>query len=173
MSELKKYYKLTVKDENHHGFVYQDGLNVDTVPFDKTGSCCAGGLYFSDTENIMRFFDGDMRWIREITIPKGENDFVKDPSNNPPKWRSHSVVCGPRKDLNKVSTWKWMVSEGIAMSYANVLTNGTYHRNVKILKLLLSLPNVKFTHDTYCWALMLANKSITQLLKKFKTSNII
>ena len=148
MSELKKYYKLTVKDENHHGFVYQDGLNVDTVAFDKTGSCCAGGLYFSDSENITQFL-GNHRWIREITIPEGELNFVKDPSNNPPKWRSHSVVCGPRKDLNKVSTWKWMVSEGIAMSYDWVLRNSAEYDRLEIVKYLLSLENVKFSQDAY------------------------
>ena len=170
MNELKKYYKLTVEDENHHGFVYVDGLNVDTVAFDKTGSCCAGGLYFSDSENITRFLENH-RWIREITIPEGENDFVKDPSNNPPKWRSHSVICGSRKDLNEVSTWEWMGSEGIVINYDDALRNSASNDRLEIVKYLLSLENVKFSQYAYDYALRYSAKydrvEIVKIIKSF------
>lgn len=35
----------------HHGFQYRAGLNVDTVPFDATGECRPGGLYFTTTQH--------------------------------------------------------------------------------------------------------------------------
>ena len=176
MNELKKYYKLTVANENHHGFVYVDGLNVDTVPFDKTGSCCAGGLYFSDSENITQFL-GNHRWIREITIPEGENDFVKDPSNNPPKWRSHSVVCGSRKDLNDLSTWEWMVSVGIVINYDDALRYSASNDRLESVKYLLSLENVKFSQDAYDYALRYSayhdRLEIVTILKSFDKSKLI
>ena len=169
MSELKKYYKLTVETENHHGFVYGDGLNVDTVAFDKTGSCCAGGLYFSDSENITQFLENH-RWIREITIPEGEKDFVKDPSNNPPKWRSHSVVCGSRKDLKEVSTWEWMVSEGIVIDYDYALRYSASNDRQEIVKYLLSLENVKFSQDAYDDALRYSAKYDRLVIVKYLLS---
>jgi hypothetical protein len=62
------YYKLLRKDLCHHGFQYKLGLNVDTVPFNPSGSCEAGGLYFTDMAHL-HLFDmfGDL--IGEIEVP--------------------------------------------------------------------------------------------------------
>ena len=43
-----KYYKITNKEENHNGFQYKDGLNIDTIEFDPNGSCRPGGLYYTN-----------------------------------------------------------------------------------------------------------------------------
>ena len=108
----RKFFKLTNKAECHFGFQYKDGLNVDFIPFNKYGSCVAGGLYFSDTANILDFIAFDSTYIREITIPDDEFDVIQDPSGDK-KWRSHSVICGERKSLGELATWKWMVEQGI------------------------------------------------------------
>ena len=50
------FWKITNEEENHHGFQYQDGLNVDTQEFQESGTCVKGGLYFTDSENIPNFF---------------------------------------------------------------------------------------------------------------------
>ena len=108
---MTKYYKLTNQEDNHHGFQYQDGLNEDHLPFNETGSCCPGGLYFSDAENILQFLHENMYWIREVS-PDTEK-MVQDPNNDPIKWRSKSLDCQPRKSLSDIDTWIWMIDQGI------------------------------------------------------------
>lgn len=41
-----RFYKLLNEEEEHFGFKYKTGLNVDTLPFNPNGKCEPGGLYF-------------------------------------------------------------------------------------------------------------------------------
>ena len=136
---MTKYYKLTNEEEIHHGFQYKDGLNEDHLPFDETGSCCPGGLYFSDTENILQFLDPyKMYWIREVT-PNLEM-MVKDPNHDPIKWRSKSLDCQPRKSLTDVDTWIWMFDQGILNSKKakdNALRYSSLNGHLEVVKFLV------------------------------------
>jgi len=49
------YVKILNQRMNHHGFQYKEGLNVDTVPFNPSGDCEPGGLYYSTAEHICKF----------------------------------------------------------------------------------------------------------------------
>ena len=102
------YIKITNAKEYHHGLQYQDGLNIDPVPFAKEGSCVPGGIYFTTPEFISYFIDMGI-YIREVTIPE-DAEMVKDPKGN--KWRASKVILGPRKDLSELETWKWLVENG-------------------------------------------------------------
>jgi hypothetical protein len=96
------YFKVTNQDECHHGFQYVTGLNVLDKPFEPTGSCVAGGLYFTDLDNLDNFY-GYGVWIREITIPE-DAVMVKDPSGG--KWRADSIILGDKYPLFDVETIK-------------------------------------------------------------------
>jgi len=67
------YYKITNSTENHHGYRHKDGL------FAETCSCCVGGFYFTDIENILQFLEYGI-YLGEITLPVNDDDFkmVKD-----------------------------------------------------------------------------------------------
>jgi len=54
-----KYYKIFNENDNHKGFQYVDGLNIDSIPFndDPNQSCVEGGFYFSDVEHICEFLE--------------------------------------------------------------------------------------------------------------------
>jgi hypothetical protein len=41
----------------HYGYQYKIGINIDILPFNPTGENSAGGLYFTNEENIHRFID--------------------------------------------------------------------------------------------------------------------
>ena len=134
----KKYYKFTNKDECHHGFQYKDGLNEDHLPFNETDSCCPGGLYFSDAENILQFIKNRSHWIREVT-PDTEK-MVRDPDNDPIKWRSKSLDCQPRKSLSDIDTWKWMMDQGILnnqKSIDNALQWSSHNGHLEVVKFLV------------------------------------
>ena len=67
----KKLYKLLNKEKCHHGFQYQTGLNIDTIPFNPDESCRPGGLYFTDFSNILynlNYIKG-IYWIVEVSLP--------------------------------------------------------------------------------------------------------
>ena len=53
----RKLVKLTVEGENHNGFQFKTGLNIDNKPFNPNGSCKAGGLYFCDFEFLAMFIN--------------------------------------------------------------------------------------------------------------------
>jgi hypothetical protein len=106
-----KYFKIFNETDNHNGFQYVDGLNIDDNPYndDPNKSCVKGGFYFSDAEHICEFLHfGD--YVREVTIP-ADAKMVKDPDGN--KWRADKLFLHERKDLSKVETWKWMIDQGI------------------------------------------------------------
>jgi len=62
------YYKILSKDEYHYDLQYKTGLNVDPKPFNPSGNCEPGGIYFS-REDILAFLDYGP-WIRKVTLPK-------------------------------------------------------------------------------------------------------
>lgn len=66
------FLKLTNSIENHNGFQYQTGLNIDTVPFNPLGKCCAGGIYFCSLDKLpmwINYNKSDMVYARCVSIP--------------------------------------------------------------------------------------------------------
>ncbi len=85
--------KVTNDPECHHGFQYQDGLNILIEPFADKGSCCPGGFYFSSTIHIHKWLDYGNN-LRIITLPKTDPDFrcVADDD----KWRTNKIIFGQK-----------------------------------------------------------------------------
>ena len=102
-----KYYKVTNKHENHHGFQYIDGLNILKGKFenDPDNSCGSGGFYFTTLEYIPKFYSYGTN-IRQISLPESDPDFlmVKDPSGS--KWRANKIILGEKYSLLDPSTYK-------------------------------------------------------------------
>jgi hypothetical protein len=51
----KEFVKLTNETENHNGFQFQTGLNIDTKEFKPNGHCSAGGIYFCSKKNMLKW----------------------------------------------------------------------------------------------------------------------
>ena len=64
---------------------------------DPTKSCCAGGLYFTNSKNIFKFLDYGI-YLREIILPTDNPDFrmIKDKEGD--KWRANMIILGKRYD---------------------------------------------------------------------------
>ena len=114
------YFKITNANENHRGFQYVDGLNVLIEEFndDPNKSCCRGGLYFTNIQNIFKFLDYGI-YLREIALPIDNPDFrmVKDPKWD--KWRANMIILGTRYDLNNVDTFKYLIQNGANIHVRN------------------------------------------------------
>jgi hypothetical protein len=64
----EEFYKMLNYNGKHKGFQYQEGLNIDTVPFNPSGSCQKGGLYFTLLEHIPLFLNYGYT-VAKIEIP--------------------------------------------------------------------------------------------------------
>lgn len=98
----EKYYKITNEKELHNGYQYTDGLNILKEPFAETGSCVAGGFYFTTAANLHKFEHYGCN-IREILLPKDNPAFkiVKDGD----KFRSNMVILGEKYSILDPDTY--------------------------------------------------------------------
>ena len=101
------YYKITNKNETHHGLKYKTGLNIDPKPWNPSGNCEEGGIYFS-REDILFFLDYGP-WIRKVTIPT--NIPIYTNPGLPVKFKAHRVILGPRRKIT-AAVIKELLAEG-------------------------------------------------------------
>lgn len=96
--------RLTTFDENHNGFQFRTGLNIDIKPFCPDFSCAPGGLYFIDSKFISQwtsYNDKSMHWRRSVTIPDDarvyiQHSLVYDCS----KFKADRIILGEREPIN-------------------------------------------------------------------------
>jgi hypothetical protein len=92
----RKLCKLTNKEENHNGFLYQTGHNAldeKKELFNPSGSCCKGGLYFTEQSKKNLWTHGNS-YFRSVTIPDKALVYVE--SN---KFKTNQFILGAREDL--------------------------------------------------------------------------
>jgi hypothetical protein len=88
-----KFYKI-VDPEGHNGLQYKEGLNTDPLPWNPSGDCESGGIYFS-REDIFAFLDyGPEIWEVE---PQGE---IYENPGTPKKWKAYSLK------MKRIGEWK-------------------------------------------------------------------
>jgi len=124
-----RYYKFTNKQENHNGLQYHDGLNIDILPFNPSGDCESGGIYFA-REDILFFRDF---WLREV-IPIGE---IYENPGEPRKWKAHQVILGPRRKFDCKLCQKLLEEGAKPTNYTLGWASADGH--LDIVKLLLKI----------------------------------
>jgi hypothetical protein len=131
------FYKILNKDEKHFELQYQTGLNVDPLPFDPSGSCKPGGIYFS-REDILAFISIGP-WIRKVILP--EDARVYENPGEPKKWKADKVILGEREKLDDVNVIKRLIEEGANPKIRNSypLQLAAKYGHIEIVKLLLPL----------------------------------
>ena len=98
---IKTYYKFVRDDYTHNGFVYKLGLNIDHLPFNPSGSCESGGLYFTDLEHVLEYSDyGHL--VAEIELPDNARIY-KDPNGN--KWKADRFI------IKQINTFDFFVED--------------------------------------------------------------
>jgi hypothetical protein len=147
-----KFYKITNITECHSGLQYHTGLNVDILPFNPSGDCEPGGIYFS-SKDILAFLDYGP-WIREVIIP--EDAQVYENPGFPKKWKADKVILGERRRIT-VDVVKELIEEGADPKADNsyALQLAAKYGHTEIVKLLIPVSDPKAC-DNY--ALQLAAK---------------
>ncbi|AGC01581.1 ankyrin repeat protein [Acanthamoeba polyphaga moumouvirus] len=110
----KLYLKITNKDECHHGFQYQDGLNILEGKFNDNPKELwgPGRLYFTEAKYIHNYLYNGIH-LRDVYLPKSDPDFkmMEDPRGG--VYGANMIILGKRRDLRDPSTWDYMISIGV------------------------------------------------------------
>lgn len=80
LSKEVRYVRLTTESENHNGFQYKTGLNVDHLRFDCSEPCSPGGLYFCRFDEFGKFVKYADKFcvnMRDVTIPNDAIVYVE------------------------------------------------------------------------------------------------
>jgi len=100
------YYKVTNKEENHHGYQYVNGLNTlpdefITIPINYCGK---GGFYFVEKEFIHLYFEFGI-FLREVFLPKLDLDFKMVVDHDNHKIRANKIILGKKYSLFESPTY--------------------------------------------------------------------
>lgn len=153
------FFKITNWYENHNGFQYQDGLNVLIGPFndDPSISCCEGGLYFTDSSNILDFL-GYGCFIREVFLPWNDPDFKMVKDNN--KWRANKIILGKKYDLWEIETLELLKNEGVDIyvkKYEQLLNSIYDEGDYLVIKFLIDNDVKKVTYKNFSYKACVEN----------------
>ena len=100
----KKFVKLTNRVENHNGYQFQTGLNVDSIPFNPKGQCRPGGIYFCLLEKIHLWLNYDIKsmiYARLVTIPDDARIYIETD-----KFKADRLILGERQKIGDLEQWK-------------------------------------------------------------------
>lgn len=101
-----KFVKLTTFSENHNGYQFKNGLNIDTIDFNTNMLCTPGGIYFINKIHMIKWLTYNkkvMYWYREVTIPNNARIYIEDC-----KFKTNMLILGPRK---QIITWCHSLSD--------------------------------------------------------------
>jgi hypothetical protein len=155
-----KYYKI-VNPKGHQRIKYKEGRNIDPLPFNPSGSCSSGGIYFS-REDILAFVSYGTD-VYEVT-PIGE---IYENPGTPKKWKAHAVDLKYVGKISDGKTVKMLVDAG-ADVHANddfALRYAAENGLTAIVKVLLDAGADVHACNNYalCWAA--AEKGHTEIVK--------
>jgi len=112
-----KPFKLLRIDLKHNGFQYQLGLNKDHVPFNPSGECAGGGLYFCSEDNLPKFL-GYGETVGYFTIPSDSKVYVEHEKFKCDQMVLENVVS-LEEFLKKEACLRFLSKNGHALQYIN------------------------------------------------------
>lgn len=98
LSKGMRFYKLTTANELHRGFLYRDGLNVDTERFIALPH--NPGLHFTEESMIASWVDifnglgTPLKWKREVKIADDAKVYYQFD-----QFKADQLILSPREEL--------------------------------------------------------------------------
>ena len=99
----KQLIKLTNKLENHNGYQFQTGLNIDSNEFNPSGECQRGGIYFCLWEKLsmwLNYSRSPMFYARLVTIPDDAKVWIEKD-----KFKTDRLILGDRVKIGDLTVW--------------------------------------------------------------------
>ena len=97
------FIKLTKQSEIHNRYQFQTGLNIDPIPFNPSGQCQPGGIYFCQINQLslwLDYSDSRMFYVRSVTIPDDAQVWVE--TN---KFKTDRMILGERMEIGRLEMW--------------------------------------------------------------------
>lgn len=145
------YYKVTNEQENHNGFQYSTGLNIDTSKFQETGNI-GRGLHFTTLKHITEFLIYGT-YVREVSIPKNAK-IVKNQDGY--TLRANRIILGKRyliEDFIRKFKEKFDEHDWYCISHYPKLSEDFIREN----------------KDRVCWSAILENQTLPEeMIIEFK-----
>lgn len=97
------FYKSMNDDYIHYGFEYKLGLNIDTKPFNPSGECLEGGLYFCDKSTFHLFWQNYGTTVAIVKIPDDARVYVEQH-----KFKSDKLIITEFLDFADIADSYWL-----------------------------------------------------------------
>jgi hypothetical protein len=95
---MPQFYKMLANNMWHNDFRYQEGLNVDTLPFNPEGSCQPGGLYYTTLEYLATHHNMHWNLIADVEVPDDARVYA-EPCGT--KWKADRIILHNIRPLNE------------------------------------------------------------------------
>ena len=155
-------YKITNKNEEHYGLQYHDGLNIDPVPFNPSGNCEPGGIYYAN-KDILAFLSYGC-WLRKVTIP--DDAQVYENPGTPKKYKADKVILGERIKIT-LDVIEGLISEGADAKNKEVFRSACEYGCTDIVKILIKYGANAKNEAAFEWACEYGCTDIVEILKKY------
>src|SRR5271156_4589482 len=83
---MSKYVKILAENLIHHNFQYKEGLNIDTIPFNPSGECEPGGLYYCEREKAYLYANFGP-FIADVEIPDDARIYAE-----PDRYKADKII---------------------------------------------------------------------------------
>jgi len=99
--EFKKIYgsefvKIINSEHKHNNYPYKHGLNEDVIPFNPSGTCLPGGLYFTTDQFIKKFMlFGD--YVAKVEIPDNAQVYLEPDGN---KFKADKIILNLKDKIS-------------------------------------------------------------------------
>jgi hypothetical protein len=107
-----KYYKI-INPKGHNGLIYQEGINEDPLPFNPSGTCEPGGIYFA-REDILAFLD----YGTELYEVKPLSEIYENPGT-PKKFKAKRVDLKYIGRITDIKILDMLLKEGANIHAGN------------------------------------------------------
>ena len=131
-----KAYKIFNIEKKHHGIQYTTGVVEDILPFNPTGDCESGGIYFAKEDILAFLFYGP--YIAEVELL--EDSLVYENPKTPKKYKANKLKIKKFKKIT-LKVIKQLVDEGADIHADNdaALRLASYYGHLDVVKYLESL----------------------------------
>ena len=129
------FYKILNEKENHNGYQYKTGLNIDSKPFQPSGDCESGGIYYA-REDILAFLNYGC-YLRKVTIPADAK--VYENPGSPKKWKADRIILEERVEITP-KVIQALIDEGADIHVDNdyAFRYASFNGHTEVVKVLLA-----------------------------------
>ena len=96
----KKFHKVLKNSLCHYDFTYNEGLNVDTQPFNPSSTCSKGGLYFCEEEHLHLYLFSYGSICATVSIPDNALVYKEDT-----KYKANQLILHNIQPISELPLW--------------------------------------------------------------------